>query len=72
MRYPRNPYILLVVGGVCTLYGLYLIKKAWDGDTLCPGTDFTYLPKWLFYLGGVLLQLPLPAAYIFLKSFNHV
>jgi|GEM_PF-2689081 len=72
MRIARNPLTLLVVGVLCTLYGLYLMKRPWEGDTLCPGTTFTYLPKWLFYLAGLILQIPLPAAFMFLKSLGHV
>ena len=70
--YSRNPRSLLVVGGICSVYGLYLIKRGWEGDTLCPGTTFTYLPKWLFYVSGIVLQIPLPAGYLYLKSMGQV
>jgi len=32
-----------------------------------PGTLFTYIPKWMFFLAGALLQLPLPIAYYYLR-----
>ena len=70
--YSRNPKSLILVGIVSTVYGLYLIKKGWDGDTLIPGTNFTYLPKWLFYTVGAILQFPLPLSVMFLKSQGHL
>ena len=57
---------------MCSSYGIYLLKKAWDHDTLLPGTLTVYLPRWLFVLAGLLFQIPLPAAYWFLKSQNLV
>jgi hypothetical protein len=66
--YSRDPKVLLIIGALCSGYGIYLIKRGYEGDTLLPGTSFCYLPKWLFYLAGVLLQIPLPMAYLFLKS----
>ena len=59
---------LIVIGLMATCYGIYLIKRGIEGDTLCPGTNFTYLPRWLFIGTGILLQLPLPAAFWFLRS----
>ncbi|MCB1096123.1 MAG: hypothetical protein KDN22_11155 [Verrucomicrobiae bacterium] len=53
---------------MCTLYGVYLVKRGIEGDTLLPGTNFTYVPRWLFFLTGLLLQIPLPAAWYFLRS----
>jgi hypothetical protein len=66
--YSRDPKVLLIIGALCSGYGIYLIKRGYEGDTLLPGTSLGYLPKWLFYLAGVLLQIPLPMAYLFLKS----
>ncbi len=63
----RHPSKLVVIGLICTVYGIILIKRGYEGDTLMPGTNFTYLPKWLFITGGVLLQLPLIGAVWFLK-----
>jgi hypothetical protein len=62
----RSPANLVAVGLFCTGYGIYLIKRGIEGDTLMPGTNFTYLPKWLFITFGLFLQLPLPAAAWFL------
>ena len=59
---------LIVIGLIATGYGIYLLKRGIEGDTLCPGTNFTYLPRWLFIGTGILLQLPLPAAFWFLRS----
>ena len=59
---------LIAIGLIATGYGIYLIKRGIEGDTLCPGTNFTYLPRWLFIGTGILLQLPLPAAFWFLHS----
>lgn len=59
----RNPGTLISVGVIATGYGIYLIKRGIEGDTLFPGTNFTYLPRWLFIGTGALLQLPLPAAF---------
>ena len=59
---------LIAIGLMATGYGIYLIKRGIEGDTLCPGTTFTYLPRWLFIGTGILLQLPLPAAVWFLHS----
>ena len=66
--YSRDPELLLFYGLLSSAYGIYLFKRAIDGDTLLSGTTFTYIPKWMFYTAGVLLQLPLPLAYFFLKS----
>lgn len=66
--YSRDTKVLLIIGVLCSGYGIYLIKRGYEGDTLLPSTSFCYLPKWLFYLAGVLLQIPLPLAYLFLKS----
>lgn len=63
---------LITVGLVCTGYGIYLIKRGIEGDTLCPGTTFTYLPRWLFIGTGLLLQLPLPAAFWFLNAMEKL
>lgn len=38
----------------CTGYGIYLTKRGIEGDTLMPGTNFTYLPKWLFIKSEIL------------------
>lgn len=66
--YSRNPGVLLAIGLVATGYGISLIKRGIEGDTLMPGTNFTYLPRWLFILTGFLLQAPLIGAAIWLKS----
>lgn len=58
----RNPGNLITVGLICAGYGIYLIKRGIEGDTLMPGTTFTYLPRWSFITAGLLLQMPLPAA----------
>ena len=63
----RGPKSLLGVGFICTVFGASLIWKARHGDVLMPGTMMTYIPAWIFYLGGGLLQIPLPLAYFFLK-----
>ena len=68
----RSPKSLLAVGLFCTVYGIFLIKKGYTGDTLLPGTNFTYLPRWLFITTGVILQTPLPLAFMFLKSQGHL
>ena len=67
-----SPGNLLVVGAICTCYGLYLIKCGYEGDTLMPGTQFTYLPRWLFYTVGLILQLPLVGAWLFLRSTGYL
>jgi len=69
--YSGRPGNLIGVGVFCTGYGIYLIKRGIEGDTLMPGTSFTYLPKWLFISFGLLLQLPLPAAFWFLNSVGN-
>ena len=58
---------LITVGLLSTGYGIYLIKRGIEGDTLMPGTNFTYLPRWLFFTTGAILQLPLPAAIWYLN-----
>ncbi len=63
--------MLLVIGLISAGYGINLIKRGWENDTLMPGTNFTYLPQWLFYLTGILLQIPLVAAIFFLKSIGY-
>lgn len=67
----RRPGTLLIIGLICTVYGLILIKRGIEGDTLMPGTDFTYLPKWLFITTGILLQIPVIAAWMYLKSIGQ-
>jgi hypothetical protein len=62
----RSPFTLISVGLLATGYGLYLIKRGIEGDTLLPGTLFTYVPRWMFIVIGLLLQIPLPAALWFL------
>jgi hypothetical protein len=72
MFYGRNnPLTLLVIGAIASAYGIYLIKRGIEGDTLLPGTNFTYLPRWLFIAVGALLQVSLPGAYLFLRSQGH-
>ena len=42
----RNPRTLITIGFICTVYGMYIIKRGIEGDTLMPGTNFTHLlPK---------------------------
>ena len=67
----RSPFTLITIGLISAAYGINLIKRGWDHDTLMPGTNFTYLPQWILYLGGVLLQIPLLAAIFFLKSIGY-
>lgn len=67
----RNGGTLLGFGLMATGYGVYLIKRGIEGDTLCPGTTFTYLPRWLFIATGLLLQLPLPAVLWFLNEMKR-
>ncbi len=64
----RSRGTLIGVGLICTVYGIIWIRQGIEGDTLCPGTSFTYLPRWLFIGAGLLAQLPLPAAIWFLSS----
>lgn len=68
----RNPRTLITIGLICTGYGVYLIKRGIEGDTLMPGTNFTYLPRWLFVTSGLLLQLPLPAAFWILHELQNL
>lgn len=68
----RDPRTLIAIGLICTGYGIYLIKRGIEGDTLMPGTTFTYLPKWLFITTGLLLQLPLPAAFLILDQLKNL
>ena len=70
--FARNPYVLILIGIIATGYGIYLIKRGLEGDTLLPGTLFTYLPRWMFILGGLILQLPLPAAIWFLSEVHKL
>lgn len=71
IMYSKNPGKLIIVGLICTVYGVILIKRGIEGDTLMPGTTFTYLPRWLFISGGILLQFPLIGAVWFLKYTGH-
>lgn len=64
--------MLLVVSLICTGYGIYLLKRAWEGDTLLPGTLTVYIPKWIFVLTGLILQTPLPLAWIYLKNMGVI
>lgn len=68
----RNPYVLLIVGLISTGYGIHRILRGIRGDTLFPGTLYTYLPKWTFIVAGLLLQLPRPAAIWFLKEIHRL
>ena len=70
--FARNPLVLIVVGLIATGYGLHLIIRGIQGDTLLPGTTFTYLPRWLFIAAGLVLQLPLPAALWFLIAIGSL
>lgn len=63
-----GPGELLWAGGICSIVGLALLRKWWDQDTLLPGTTFTHLPRWTFFVGGLLMQIPLPLAWWWLKS----
>jgi hypothetical protein len=67
-----NPLILIVIGLIATGYGIYLIKRGVQADTLLPGTLFTYVPPWVFIFIGLLLQLPLPAAIWFLFTIQKL
>lgn len=67
IMYSRHPTKLVVIGLISTFYGVVLIKRGIEGDTLMPGTSFTYLPRWLFIMGGALMQLPLIGAVWFMK-----
>ena len=62
------PYRFVILGLLATVYGISLIRQGLNRETLLAGTKFTYLPPWLFVLGGVLLQLPLPVALWFLAE----
>lgn len=66
--YSINPKSLLLISLFCTVYGILLIKRGYEGDTLLPGTNFSYLPRWLFFVVGSILLIPLPLAVVFLKS----
>jgi hypothetical protein len=68
----RNPYVLVAIGLIATGYGVHLIKRAIEGDTLMPGTQFTHLPSWILWTAGLLLQLPLPAAIWFLYAIGKI
>lgn len=70
--FSRNPRILLGLGLLCTVGGIRLIIKAYQGDTLMPGTNFTYLPAWFFYTCGMILQIPLPLAWWFLVNTGYL
>jgi len=67
-----NPSDLILVGLLATGYGIYLIKRGIEGDTLLPGTLFTYVPRWVFISIGLLLQLVLPAAIWFLFTIQKL
>ena len=57
MRFIRgNSYNFIVIGLIATGYGIYLIKRGTEGDRLLAGTLFTYVPRWIFILIGLLLQ----------------
>ena len=71
-RLRTNPYSLVLIGLLATGYGIYLIKRGIEGDTLLPGSLFTYVSRWVFILVGLLLQLPLPAAIWFLFTIQKV
>ncbi|MFY7818456.1 MAG: hypothetical protein ACOVRB_08835 [Akkermansiaceae bacterium] len=68
----RSPFNLLALGVLCTVLGIRQFYKVYQGDTLMPGTNFTYLPNWFFYLTGALLQIPLPLACWFLHSVGRI
>ncbi len=70
--YSRSPFTLLALGLLCTVLGIRQFYKVHQGDTLMPGTNFTYLPNWFFYVTGVLLQIPLPLAWWFLHSIGRI
>lgn len=75
MSYPylaRNPFVLILVGVIATGYGIHLILRGIQGDTLLPGTTFTYLPRWLFIVTGLVLQLPLIGAVWFLVALGQI
>lgn len=66
MIYPPRATDLILVAACCSVAGAVLLWKGIKGDTLMPGTLFTYLPKWLFIALGLLFQLPLPLAFWYL------
>jgi|688.fasta_scaffold291845_2 hypothetical protein len=68
----RSPGTLLAIGLLCTIVGIRQFYKVYHGDTLMPGTNFTYLPHWFFYVTGALLQIPLPLAWWFLHSMGRI
>lgn len=70
--FSRNPAALLVVAAISTGYGIHLIIRGLQGDTLMPGTNFTYIPRWIFIAAGLLLQLPLPGAIWFLVEIGYI
>lgn len=67
-----DPLTLLSVGFLCSGVGIRLFWKVYHGDTLFPGTLWTHIPDWMFWVGGAILQIPLPLAYYFLKQQNLV
>jgi hypothetical protein len=71
-RIRASPYSLIAIGLLATGYGIYLIKRGLEGDTLLPGTLFTYVPRWVFIVTGLLLQLPLPVAIWFLFTIQQL
>lgn len=75
MSYPylaRNPFVLILVGVIATGYGIHLMLRGIQGDTLLPGTTFTHLPRWLFIATGLVLQLPLIGAIWLLITLGHL
>lgn len=64
----NGPGGLLLVGVICAVFGVRYLKRGIEGDTLMPGTSFTYIPRWLMISFGLVLLTPLPAAIWFLKE----
>ena len=63
-----DPHDLLLIGGICSIAGFVLFWKVFQGDTMLPGALFTRIPNWMFWSGGLLLQIPLALAFWFLKK----
>ena len=42
-RLRTNPYSLVLIGLLATGYGIHLIKRGIEGDTLLPGSLFNYV-----------------------------
>jgi hypothetical protein len=68
MHATADPGGLIGVGVVCTVTGLAAIRKALTGHALLPGTTWTRVPRWILWLVGLALQLPLPLALFFLRK----